>query len=404
MIYKLLGWGFLITFVVYNLNIEQKNKEEYKNKELKDHGVGTFHVFNTQGNKNRDDEEDYSLYDKKTVQQKIDSLKKTREAKFNEYVSLKQTNGESEYTKNLEKNIDTIDEYINKLEKIYYKISFSKATTEGNDIPKYDKKYDETLFKFPMGNLLPVSDNRNVFENRIHSFNTDILMVDKGKISNELDNKVFDDEFENMINEQNKNYYNKLLDYEKVYDDDNDYQNTNEKEPDTEEKGLFRKKKYENVNDKDIDLFDKVQQKVLKQINQNSNIGSEDNTFKIVQKKLNYILYNKNNIKEVVYDGEIVIYRALKNHGKHIGFKVFIRNNSMYIVGLKMKGIVTEDKIYMLISSNEFENNLVYYEYGDKYIMTSNPRENEVNDMSYIQKVMIMRNRKNALRLDRGLV
>jgi hypothetical protein len=76
----------------------------------------------------------------------------------------------------------------------------------------------------------------------------------------------------------------------------------------------------------------------------------------------------------------------------------------MYIVGLKMKGIVTEDKIYMLISSNEFENNLVYYEYGDKYIMTSNPRENEVNDMSYIQKVMIMRNRKNALRLDRGLV
>ena len=68
-----------------------------------------------------------------------------------------------------------------------------------------------------------------------------------------------------------------------------------------------------------------------------------------------------------------------------------------------MKGIVTEDKIHMYISSNEFENNLVYYEYDDKYVMTINPREDEVNNMSYMDKIAIMRNRKNALRLDRGL-
>ena len=93
----------------------------------------------------------------------------------------------------------------------------------------------------------------------------------------------------------------------------------------------------------------------------------------------------------------------MKNHGKHIGFKVLVSNNDINIIELTLKGIVTEDKIHILISSNEFENNLVYYEYKNKYIMTTNPREQEVKNMSYLKKIGIMRNRKNALRLDRGL-
>ena len=204
-----------------------------------------------------------------------------------------------------------------------------------------------------------------------------------------------------MINKDNKAYYDELIDFEKIYDQDDGDENNE----DEEQKGLLRKKKYENVSKKDIDLFNKIEKRVLKDINKNSEFktGIMSDKFIVVQKKINYILYNIKNTGELVYDGDIVIYRDLKNHGKHIGFKVLIKNNNIYIIDLKVKGIVTEDKIHMLISSNEFENNLVYYEYDDKYVMTINPREDEVNNMSYMDKIAIMRNRKNALRLDRGL-
>lgn len=401
MIYKLLGWSFLIVFIAYRLDIERK-KEPYRNKELKNHGVGTFPVFNTQELKNENnDEEDYSHLDKEQVLDYVNNLKQDRENKFNEYIALQQSGNISNYTKQLEIEIELIDLNIEKFDRIYYQISISEHKTKDNTIPKYDKKNDETLFKFPMGNLLPISDNRNLFENRIQSFNTDIRMVNKKTVTHELDNKIFTDEFKNMINKDNRAYYDELIDFEKIYDEDDGNKNNE----DEEQKGLLRKKKYENVSKKDIDLFNKIEKRILKDINKNSEfkIGTMSDKFIVVQKKINYILYNIKNTRELVYDGDIVIYRNLKNHGKHIGFKVLIRNNNIYIIDLKVKGIVTEDKIHMYISSNEFENNLVYYEYDDKYVMTINPIEDEVNNMSYMDKIAIMRNRKNALRLDRGL-
>lgn len=408
MIYKLLGWSFLIVFIVYRLDIEKK-REPYRNKELKDHGVGTFAVFNTQTIKNdeNEDDEDYSHLDKQKILEYVNNLKIDRENKFNEYIALQQSGNISNYTKQLENEIEIVDLNIAKFDRIYYKISISEHNTKENIIPKYNKENDETLFKFPMGNLLPVSDNRNLFENRIQSFDTDIKMINKNTVAYELDNEIFTNEFKNMINKDKKNYYDELIDFEKIYDDDDDDNEDKEKVDETneEQKGQLRKKEYENVSKKDIDLFNKIEKRVLKDINNNSEftIGQRSDKFIVVQKKMNYILYNVKNTRELVYDGDIVIYRNLKNHGKHIGFKVLIQNNNIYIIDLKIKGIVTEDKIHMYISSNEFENNLVYYEYDDKYVMTINPREDEVNNMSYMDKIRIMRNRKNALRLDRGL-
>lgn len=404
MIYKLLGWSFLIVFIVYRLDIEKK-REPYRNKELKDHGVGTFAVFNTQTIKNdENDDEDYSHLDKQKILEYVNNLKIDRENKFNEYIALQQSGNISNYTKQLENEIEIVDLNIAKFDRIYYKISISEHNTKENIIPKYNKENDETLFKFPMGNLLPVSDNRNLFENRIQSFDTDIKMINKNTVAYELDNEIFTNEFKNMINKDKKNYYDELIDFEKIYDDD-DEDKEKVDETNEEQKGQLRKKKYENVSKKDIDLFNKIEKRVLKDINNNSEftIGQRSDKFIVVQKKMNYILYNVKNTRELVYDGDIVIYRNLKNHGKHIGFKVLIQNNNIYIIDLKIKGIVTEDKIHMYISSNEFENNLVYYEYDDKYVMTINPREDEVNNMSYMDKIRIMRNRKNALRLDRGL-
>ena len=407
MIYRLLGWSILIILIAQQMNKQnnkQKNKEQYRNKELKNHGVGTFPVFSTQSLKSENDEFDYSNIDKDELMDKINSSKNDRATKFKEYVELKQNGDEGEYTKSLEKNMDDIDKYINELQNIYYKIASSKSSSKTNRIPKYDKQYDEVSFNLPKGSLLEVSDNRNIFENRIQSFNTDIRMVNKNKVNNELENKIFRDEFENMINKTKKDYYNGLLDYETIYDEDDDEDNNEDNDEDIEEKGLLRKKEYEYVTKKDISLFNKIENIVLDKINANSKFETGiNNNFIVVQKKLNYILYNKKDIKELVYDGEIVIYRNMKNHGKHIGFKVLVSNNDINIIELTLKGIVTEDKIHILISSNEFENNLVYYEYKNKYIMTTNPREQDVKNMSYLKKIGIMRNRKNALRLDRGL-
>ena len=46
MIYRIIGWSLLIGFIAFQINLEKKkildNKENYKNKEIKNHGVGTF--------------------------------------------------------------------------------------------------------------------------------------------------------------------------------------------------------------------------------------------------------------------------------------------------------------------------------------------------------------------------
>ena len=257
-----------------------------------------------------------------------------------------------------------------------------------------------------MGNLLPISDNRNILENRIQSFNTDIKIVNKKRIIHELDNKVFDNEFNKMINADKRNHYVKLLDYNKLYHDDD---NNEDDDDNTEEQGLYRKINYDKVTEDNIVFFSKIENKILNLINKNDKLKIkggyniiDSDKFKIVQRKINYILYNKNNRNELVYDGEIVIYRDMKNHGKHIGFKVLIQRNNIHIIDIKIKGIVVEDKIHMYIASNELEDNLIYYEFADKYVITYNPREKEITNMSPMNKVWLMRKRNKELRLDRG--
>ena len=57
----------------------------------------------------------------------------------------------------------------------------------------------------------------------------------------------------------------------------------------------------------------------------------------------------------------------------------------------------------LLKASNEYVNNLVYYKYKNKYVITYNPRESEIAEMSINDRIFLMRDRKNKLRQDRGL-
>ena len=58
--------------------------------------------------------------------------------------------------------------------------------------------------------------------NMLQSFNTDIRMVNKNFVTHELDNKIFTDEFKNMINKDNLAYYDELIDFEKMFDEDDE--------------------------------------------------------------------------------------------------------------------------------------------------------------------------------------
>jgi len=56
----------------------------------------------------------------------------------------------------------------------------------------------------------------------------------------------------------------------------------------------------------------------------------------------------------------------------------------------------------LLKSSNEYVNNLVYFKYKNKYVITYNPRESEIADMSESERIFLMRDRINKLKQDRG--
>jgi hypothetical protein len=273
-------------------------------------------------------------------------------------------------------------------------------------LQKVNDKTDQKLVDV-LSEVLNISDDRNILETRIQSFNTDIKIVNKKKIIYEIDNKIFNEELNKSINNNKKKYFLQYLNYEYI-DDENDEDEDNSKK-NIEEKGIFRKIEYNDVSKKHIKYFENIEKYILKLLNDNKKLkltGGYDiiktTDFIVVQKKINYILYNKNNKQEQIYDCEIVVYRESKNHGKHIGFKVLINNDNIFLIDSKIIGIVSEDRIMLLKSSNEYVNNLVYFKYKNKYVITYNPRESEIADMSESERIFLMRDRINKLKQDRG--
>ena len=187
---------------------KKKMKETFINKEIKDHGVGTFGSLQyTYDKEKRKEEElmDMSNLKPEEIKEKIDINEKERKNIFNKYKELREKNNKDEneitYMKQIETHLNNLDDYIGKMRKIYYKISLNKSESEnesekskedlrGNIKKKEKLSYEEqnNLFKFPDSNKLDISDGRNIFETRIQSFNTDIKIVNERKIIYEIDN------------------------------------------------------------------------------------------------------------------------------------------------------------------------------------------------------------------------
>jgi hypothetical protein len=396
----------------------KKIKEKFINRELKDRGVGTFGSLQFTYDKEKRKEK--NLYDishlkPEKIKELIETNKGERDNIFKEYKGLRDKKNrtdyeENEYT-NLGNHLKNLDTYIGKIERIHARVLVEKNSKDYkesklkykpiNPDEKLTTEQEEKIYKFPSGDLLDISEDRNILETRIQSFNTDIKIVNKKRIIHELDNKVFNDELNNMIKKPEKDYVNRILNYKIIDDEDND--------SNIEEQGLFRKINYQNLTKKNINFFTKIEEYITNILNNNEKLkitGGYDviktTDFIVVQRKINYILYNKNNSNEYVYDCEIVVFRESKNHGKHIGFKVLVNNDKISLIDSKVLGIISEDKIMLLKASNEYINNLVYYKYKNKYIMTYNPREVEIAEMPDSEKIFIMRDRMNKLRKDRG--
>lgn len=405
----------------------EQNKEKFINRELKDRGVGTFGSLQfTYDKEKRKDKELYDMSNLKAeeIKENIDENKTERKNVFNQIKELEKgnkTTDKDEYFNRLKDHLNNIDTYIRKMEIIYSKLLLEKKDKEITDgklkykqLKKKNKltiEEQELLYNYPSGNLLSVSDDRNILETRIQSFDTDVKIVNKKRIIHELDNKVFNDEIKKSINSNKKTYVLNNLNYKYVdKDSDNDVYIGNEKAKTTiQEQGLFRKIEYENLTKKNIDYFDNIEEYILNILNKNKKLkitgGYEiikTTDFKVVQKKINYILYNKNNKSEYIYDCEVVVYRDMKNHGKHIGLKVLVNNDNIFLIDGKIIGIVSEDRIALLKASNEYVNNLVYYKYKNKYVITYNPRESEIAEMPDSERIFLLRDRNNKLRLDRG--
>jgi len=414
-------------------NDNKPNKEKFINRELKDRGVGTFGSLQfTYDKEKRKDKELYDMSNLKPEEIKgnIDGNKEERENVFNQIKELEEGNktaDEDNYFNRLKDHLKNIDTYIGKMERIYSKVLLEKKDeriTNGKlkykPIKKKNKltvEEQELLYNYPSGNLLSVSDDRNILETRIQSFDTDVKIVNKKRIIHELDNKVFNDEIKKSINSNKKTYVLNNLNYKYIDEDDvgggggddGDGDGGDDGNETSQEQGLFRRIEYENLSKGNIDYFNNIEKYVVNILNKNKKLkitgGYEiikTTDFKVVQKKINYILYNKNNKSEYIYDCEIVVYRESKNHGKHIGFKVLVNNDNIYLIDGKVIGIVSEDRISLLKASNEYVNNLVYYKYKNKYVITYNPRESEIAEMPESERIFLLRDRNNKLRLDRG--
>ena len=325
---------------------------------------------------------------------------------------------------------------------IYPNILFSDTKNcEPISFQNLNSAEKRSLFKLPKFDKLNIHRDNTLIDDRINSVNNSIIIKNPSKLINELNTNIFNPELIKLIDKNKLDYVDKYVDYDKLDEDympyliktnnDSNKDDSNKDESNKDEsnkdesntskpvkpvkpvkddkniKDTFYKLDYNYITDNQIKNFNKITNYLLNKINSNSkfkisgNQGGEED-FKIVQNKINYILQNKNNKNELLYDFDIVIYRDGKGHGIHISCEV-LYNESIYITDIGAVGIVTDDKIFLITSSNEYLNDLVYYKYNNKYVMIRNPREDVVSRMTPMEKVDIMRERARKLLLDRGL-
>lgn len=130
------------------------------------------------------------------------------------------------------------------------------------------------------------------------------------------------------------------------------------------------------------------------------------NNFRVVDRKINYILKNKNLGNEHFFNGEIVIYRD-RNHGIHIKIEGLQNNSNYYLTNYEILGIVISDKIEKRETINDNIINALYYTFKDKHVIKKNEIEKgleEIIDQGSIENFNYLLNKFRKIRSDRGIM
>jgi len=180
----------------------------------------------------------------------------------------------------------------------------------------------------------------------------------------------------------------------------------------------FKLIEYDDVTEGLVNNFKEIEELILSKINRDPSliiVGDTlkkiknldiSNNFKIVDRKINYILKNTEKANEYFYNGEIVIHRE-RNHGIHIKIEALKQRSNYYITNFNILGIVISDKIEKVETITDNIINPLYYKYHDKHVITKSELEKELGeiiDRGSVENFMHLFSKFKKIRQDRGIM
>lgn len=292
----------------------------------------------------------------------------------------------------------------------------------------YYAEYEKTMKKYDTtGHLIKFTDETFNKETDLSSHFDDIYTYEsqcgyeKRLGSIVFKNNKESDEDDNDEDDTDITAVKKLEDLnESKYGDDIDEYHKKYKRTKIEKSEMkpFKLVEYNDVTEGLVNNFKEVEEMILSKINidpsliiisdtlkkiKNSNIT---NNFKIIDRKINYILKNTERMNEYFYNGEIVLHRD-RNHGIHIKIEALKQINNYFITNYDILGIVINDKINKVDTITDNIINPLYYKYHDKHVITKSELEKELSeiiDRGSVENFMYLFSKFKKLRSDRGIM
>lgn len=377
---------------------------------------------------------------KYVLNNQIDSIDNDIDIKFTE---LENNTIDSQFVYDLSLNINTIYEYgmkefqnsLNNLindEKEQYILDNTdfdnlfkdKDFNFYKEYEKNSKRYhlDGTLIKITDEPLSEKTDLMKIYNDELYTFESQCdldkrlgsLVFNKNAIKEDDEDEDDEDEDDDeikikTINELSEDMSKNITEYHAKY--------VRSKIPKPEEKA-FKIVEYDELTEGLVNNFKEVEDLVLGKINKERNLFlftdtlkkikniDISNNFKVVDRKINYILKNTEKIDEYFYNGEVVIYRD-RNHGIHIKIEALKDRRTYYITDVDVLGIVISDKIEKVETITDNIMNPLYYKFKDKHVITKHELETElaeIIDRGSIENFSFLFSKFKKIRSDRGIM
>tara|TARA_Y100000389_G_scaffold71024_1_gene67719 strand:- start:29 stop:1546 length:1518 start_codon:yes stop_codon:yes gene_type:complete len=364
---------------------------------------------------------------KYVLNNQIDSIDNDIDIKFTE---LGKKTIDSQFVYDLSININTIYEYgmkefQNSLDNLINdeKEQYILDNTDFDNLFKdkdfdFYKEYEKNSKRYHLdGTLIKITDEPLDKETELmKSYNDELYTYESQcNLDKRLGSLVFNKNADNLDNEiKNTNdlaedISKNITEYHAKY--------VRSKIPKSDEKA-FKIVEYDELTEGLVNNFKEVEDLVLGKINKEKDLFlftdtlkkiknvNISNNFKIVDRKINYILKNTLKIDEYFYNGEVVIYRE-RNHGIHIKIEALKDKRTYYITDVNVLGIVISDKIEKVDTITDNIMNPLYYKFKDKHVITKHEVERElaeIIDRGSIENFMYLFTKFKKIRSDRGIM